>query len=217
MRFFVCELKPGIAHGETEFYEEQPSQTGEAPKCRECSKYIGALPWLPPYRVELELWDRVFGDVAFGPGDELLVSERFKTLWHERGLIGLEGFHPVEIVKVKRHKRRKPDLAERPNYYCVTVIRSRAAIDDGRSGLEREDPVVCLACRTGKKSCIIKRAKRIVLEPSTWAGEDIFIARGLPGTYLASERFKSFWEDYKITSATLIPAEEYSFDFYPNE
>ena len=217
MRFYVCELKPEHATGETEFYDEDESRTGDAPKCELCGRHIGALTWLPPYRVELELWDSVFGDIAFGPGDNLLVSERFKTLWDERGLTGLQGFDPVEVVKAKRHKGNQPDLSEQPNYYCVSVARSQAAIDVAESGLEREDSELCPACRSGLQGGVLKRMKRIILEPDTWTGEDVFVARGLTGTYLVSERFKSFCDDYKITSATLIPAEEYSFDFYPEE
>ncbi len=149
MRFYVCELKPEHATGETEFYDEDESRTGDAPKCELCGRHIGALTWLPPYRVELELWDSVFGDIAFGPGDNLLVSERFKTLWDERGLTGLQGFDPVEVVKAKRHKGNQPDLSEQPNYYCVSVARSQAAIDVAESGLEREDSELCPACRSG--------------------------------------------------------------------
>jgi len=35
--------------------------------------------------------------------------------------------------------------------------------------------------------------------------------------YLTTERFKYFCDDYKITNARLIPVEDFSFDFYPNE
>ncbi len=217
MGFYVFKLAIESAKGETEFADTRPVRTGDAPTCEKCGGFVGSLVCLPPYRVELELWDSLFGDVAFGPGGDLLVSGRFMTLWQERGLTGLQGFDAVEVVKVKRHKRKKPDLSEQPDYYRVSVVRSQAAIDDAQSGLEREDPEVCPACRTGVASCIVKRARRIVLEPGTWTGEDIFIARGLHGTRLVSERFKSFFDDYKITSAKLIPAEEYSFDFYPWE
>ena len=92
MRFFVLDYKPGHARGETEFYSVQPDNVGEAPKCEACGCFIGALKWFPPFRAGLELWDSIFGDIAFGPGDELLVSERFKVLWEERGLTGLQGF-----------------------------------------------------------------------------------------------------------------------------
>ena len=216
MSFFVFKLAIESARGETEFAKAGAVNRGDAPICEKCGGFIGSLVWLPPYRAELELWDSVFGDVAFGPGDDLLVSERFKSVWEEHGLTGLQGFDPVEVIKVKRHKPKKPDLSEQPNYYHVSVVRTQAAIDADESGLDRDRPEVCPACRLCRKGGV-KRAQRVVLEPDTWAGEDIFVARGLPGTYLVSERFKSFFDDYGITSAKLIPAKEYSFDFYPWE
>ena len=216
MGFYVFKLQAESAKGETEFSDVRPVRTGDAPTCEKCGGFVGLLTCLPPYRVEIELWDSIFGDVAFGPGGDLLVSERFRTVWQERGLTGLQGFDAVEVARVKRHKRNKPGLSARPDYYRVSAVRSQAAIDDTRSGLEREGGEVCPACRTGERGGA-KRTRRIVLEPDTWTGEDIFIVRGLPGTRLASERFKSFFDDYEITSATLIPAEDYSFDFYPWE
>jgi hypothetical protein len=172
------------------------------------------LPWLPPHRAELEALGQDFGDIAFGPGLEFLVSEQFKEPWCKTELVGLEGFFPVEIAKVKKHKKIGGSV---PNYFCVSVVRSRAAIDVVASGLERNDGTgaeVCPECRLGPG---VRRAQRIVLEPSTWSGEDIFIARGLPGTYIASERFKGFCERNQMKNAVLIPALEYSFDFYPWE
>ncbi len=64
---------------------------------------------------------------------------------------------------------------------------------------------------------IIKRARRVVVQPGTWSGEDGFIARGLPGTILAHERFKVFCGSEGFTNVNLIPAEDYSLDDYWNE
>jgi hypothetical protein len=160
---------------------------------------------LPPYRVEIETWGKAFGDVVFGFGTDLLVSERFASLWKEAGLVGLDGFDPVEIVKVVRRARLKDDP---PRYFRVDVVRSRAAIDDAASALEREGESVCPDCRLGG---IIHRARRIVLEPSPLPVEDVFVARGLPGTILASERFRAFCISQNILNAVLIPASEFSF------
>ena len=62
-----------------------------------------------------------------------------------------------------------------------------------------------------------KACGKLIVESSTWSGEDIFIARGLPGIFLITEKFKTFCEECKIKNAVLIPAEEYSYDFYPWE
>lgn len=215
MRFFVLKYKPGFSQGQTEFSAEEPVSLGPAPQCEACGAFLGMLGWLPPFRVVLETWGSVFGDVAYGAGCEILVSQRFRTLWLERGLTGLDGFDNVEVVRIKRHDRSMAPYGSPPSYYRVRVVRGNAAVDERRSELERDDVGVCPVCRSGKGGGVT-RAKRIVLEKSTWSGEDLFIARGLPGTYLTTGRFKCFCDDCKITNALLLPAEEYSFDFYPH-
>jgi hypothetical protein len=208
--FYVLENSriTGSAY-ETEFIDEDPVNVGDAPRCEACGEYVGMLRWLPPYRVELELWGRDFGDLVFGAGGNPLVSERFTALFRQEGLTGLEGFDPVEVVRIR--DRRKPKRKSTPpTYLYVNVVRSKAAVDDKRSGIERSGPVTCQECR----SYGVDRAKRIIIDPAGWAGEDLFIARGLTGRIIASERFKSFCDRHEIRNAVLIPAEEYSFDHY---
>ncbi|MCS6946152.1 MAG: hypothetical protein NZM12_00900, partial [Steroidobacteraceae bacterium] len=56
-----------------------------------------------------------------------------------------------------------------------------------------------------------------VLKSDTWSGEDVFFARGLPGTILVSERFKSLCETAGLTSCSLVDTERFGFDHYPQE
>jgi hypothetical protein len=197
-------IRPETAF-DTSFFSVEPVRRGDAPRCPTCGGPLGSLRWLPPYRVEMETWGETFGDIAFGPGSDLLVSERFAFLWEEAGLVGLDGFDPVEIVKVTRHARLKDDP---PRYFRVEVVRSEAAIDDAASGLNRKAGPICPDCRIGG---IIDRVRGIALEPSPAPVEDLFVARGLPGTILASERFRAFCARQNILNAVLIPASEYSF------
>ena len=123
-------------------------------------------------------------------------------------MTGFEGFDPVEIVRVKPRRRFKGNV---PRYYHVTVVRSEAAVDQVRSGVEWGKSVVCPVCRTARD---LRRWQRVILEADTWTGENIFEARGLPATYIASERFKKLCETYGIANAVLIPAEEYGCGFH---
>ncbi len=211
MTFCVLKLEPGLARGETEFSIVERTPPGEPERCGSCGRNISLLRWLPPYVVELETWDRFFGDIAFGPGNDLLVSERFRDLWSRNELVGLLGFEPVEIVGVKRHKKCDRDP---PPYYRVSAVRSASVIDQEASGFEWESEVICPACR---KDGILKRWKRVVFETSTWSGENVFRAFGLTGTFFADERFREFFAEHKVSSAHLIDAEEYGHDFYPEE
>jgi hypothetical protein len=197
-------IKPETAF-ETSYLHIEPVQTGDAPRCPTCGRAFGALRWLPPYRVEIETWGKAFGDVVFGPATDLLVSGRFASLWKETGLVGLDGLDPVEIVKVVRHARLEDDP---PRYFRADVVRSKATIDDSASGLVREGRPICRDCRLGG---IIKRVRGIVLEPSPEPVEDLFVARGLPGTFLASERLRAFCSSQNILNAVFIPASQYRF------
>ncbi len=209
MKFFVLQNpKADERTAVTDFLPVDGSRTGEAPRCSACGRFIGMLPLLPPVRVELETWGTNFGDIAFGPSEELLVSARFWKLYQDSDLTGLIDVGSVEVVKLKSHQ--KPRKAA-PRYHCCRVGLSKAAVDDAKSALEREEPATCKECRLGG---IIKRIRRVVLEPSSWSGEDNFFSRGLPGTILASEKFEKFCRENQISNCLLIPAEEFSFDHY---
>jgi hypothetical protein len=171
------------------------------------------LAWLPPYRVELELWGTTFGDLAIEAGGKFLVSERFKAAFEQSKLTGIEAYDPVEIVRVRRHNRNAPKTPPHV-YHRVTIARSRAIVDQVASGIEWQEPTICPECREGTG---IKRWQRVIFEPGTWSGEDIFSARGLPAAYFTSERFKDFCEEHGMTNVVLIPAEEYAHDSYPWE
>jgi hypothetical protein len=115
--------------------------------------------YLPPIQVELELRGRAFGDVAWGVGDQLLVSERFKNAFEAEGLTGFDAFTPVEIARVvfRRGRISQPT----PRYFLVLRSHSRAAIDDEASDLVRRQGWECNECLGGD----VVRCKRIVLKP----------------------------------------------------
>jgi len=74
------------------------------------------------------------------------------------------------------------------------------------SGIEwGGDRPICLVCRQGQ---LLKRWKRVVIDAGTWTGEDVFYARGMPGTILVSERFKEVCERHGVQNAAFLPAEE---------
>src|SRR5580693_2923927 len=102
MKFYVLEdpdlvRDPGLKQSDaiTDFSPLKPETLGEAPRCAACGKFTGMLPILPPIRVELELWGRRFGDIVFGPGNERLVTQRFRDAFLQAGLTGLSSFVPV--------------------------------------------------------------------------------------------------------------------------
>ena len=211
MRFYVLvNPKDDQSDAITDCFSVPGFKTGDAPRCSACGGFIGMLPHLPPLRYELATLGSRFGDLAFGGGNNFLVDQRFKDEFLRAGLIGLPRFDPVEIVKVSMRRKIKQPL---PTYFAVCPIHSRAAVDRQASGIDGEDPRGCDECRIVD----IKRLRRLVLEPGTWSGEDVFVARGLPGTIITSQRFKEFCDRHAFSNCVLIEADRFHFDFFPWE
>ena len=117
-RFFV--LEDGMfGPYDTKFSKVEPVNRGDPPQCPQWREHMGMLTWLPPYRVELELYGQGFGDFVEGPGYDALISERMVESFRAEGLTGLLGFHPVEVVRVRR-KRKGPAPGAVPSYFAVT-------------------------------------------------------------------------------------------------
>jgi len=192
---------------DTQFDTVEPDNLGDPPPCLKCGKTIGMLTWLPPYRAELELYGRGPGDFVEGHGYEVLVSERMAKAFRGEGLTGLLGFHPVEVVRVRR-KKKDPKLGTVPSYFVAAPCLGRGAVDEARSHLRRDKLVTCPECR----STGVDTIHGFTLEPGTWQGEDVFRPRGLQGDIVVSERFAAFVKRHGLTNMRLIPTEEYVWD-----
>jgi hypothetical protein len=68
-----------------------------------------------------------------GASNDFLVSERFKEVYEARHLTGLTGFDPVEVIKIKSHKKLR---SEPPSYFRVGVYYGQPALDQAASGCE---------------------------------------------------------------------------------
>ena len=97
----------------TDYIGAEPVNIGEsAPTCDLCGKFMGMLPWLPPFRVELETWGCEFGDLATGSGGDwnLLVSERLRNLVLENGVTGFQEFQSAEVTRVRMRKQIRGEI-----------------------------------------------------------------------------------------------------------
>ncbi len=205
-RFFVLEHEAWGAH-DTMFNRDSPANFAGAPRCPVCGDILGMRLWLPPYQGEVELYGGAFGDFISGPAYHVLISERMAEAFQADGLTGLQGFHPVEVTRV-RVRRKNPRPLEVPRYFVATPCFGRAAMDMAHSRLRIREPMKCTECR-----CIsVDSIHGFTLEPGTWAGEDVFRPRGEQSNILVSERFASFVQRHALTNMKLIPTEEFVWD-----
>ncbi len=210
MRFFV--LRPeGRLFGTKWAYADilDPFNTADVgPRCPRCNETVGSLVWQPPYRVKLssskpEKW----GDFLWGAGLDLAVSERFKIVYEEEGLRGIERFGPLLEV-VRMGTKKTGDLTPvPPAYYLVEVAWNGANLDDDASGMIRTRSA-CSYCRRGNFS----RYDSIVIERESWNGADIMKLRGLPGTIVVSQRFAEVSRSQGLRNVLLVPAEKVAYD-----
>jgi hypothetical protein len=182
---------------------------GEALRCPACTYPLTKLKWLPPYRIELETWGRVYGDFPDVYRD-MIVSERFVQTFQASGLQGLPLFEPVEVVEVIHHRGRPEQPM--PRYFKASVTLSPTTVDQRASGYVWEDESkICPVCLRGGK---VQRYARVVVHQESWNGDDIFAPRGGPAV-LVSERFKAFCETHGFLGIVFTPSEEHSNDFFP--
>jgi hypothetical protein len=186
MTFYVLARKAQSEYGseyDTEFLAAEDAQYGEAPRCPVCGNFTGMRQCLPPFRVELELHGKEFGDVVMGPGgSDLLVSPCFEDIYRSHGLTGLEGFEPVEIVQVRSRGRLAP---EPPAYRRADVAPSETAIDVERTGVVRDGPIECAYCLTS----LINGLRGVAIDETTWTGEDVSIRGACRGRWWCRSDF----------------------------
>lgn len=178
---------------------------GHAPRCTDCQRYVGSLTWLPPFVARLEGRGRLWPDIGFGGGNDLVLSEHlFQALLEQapRGLT-LRGHLAVDGVDWLG----PPPDAPRPAYLLVGVTHARDAVDDFRSGISREDGPPCPTCRLAG---VIQHIEGLWFETEDDAATlDFFMARGLPGTVWVAPRVKALWDRLGTQGAEFVPASRY--------
>lgn len=193
-----------------DFYNQGPRLP--AKDCLQCGKHLTSLLMAPPYSVELDYLVLGTADLVMGVGSEFLISQRMLEELKRQRLTGLEILGPARIASANLSKARLSALS--PCFHCVRPALSRAFVDDVSSGLVQEPAWTCPECRLGG---ITKRIKRLVINFESWGNEDVFVARGLTGTVVVSEKFADLSKGFVLCGCTVARAEDYHFDFYPWE
>ena len=205
MKFFVLHVKAGAPY-ETRYSELKPIVEGRAPTCPICGEYVGMIPTLPPYGAEITAFDKQPGDIAFGPANNLLVSEKFRQSWDGKRLRGLD-FHPIERLRVRPARLGKKPLT----YFHVAPRYFGTHIDLERSTFEHEDPISCSQCHYGG---LLKSIRGMQIDEVSWTGEDMFFAWGLCGTVIVTDRVRQLRDEFGLTNINLTPVESFFWDPY---
>lgn len=181
-------------------------QGSDRQKCPRCGEEMGSsLPWLPPYRASIRAYGKQLGDVAFF-GMSILVSEKFRQAWTEAQLKGIDAFHPLERLRVRPARLGR----KTPTYFYVNPQRFGARVDLSRSLIEYDRPFSCTTCMEAGVDSI----RGFAIDEASWTGEDLFIAWGMPGSNIVTERVRQLRDDYDLKNVTLTPIEKVFWDPY---
>ena len=184
----------------------KPENIGEAPLCPVCGECIGMLPWVPPYHVEIVAHGKMLGDVVKCTGMSLLVSDRFRQAWQQEGLCGIEEFSPLARLRV-----RPARLGRRPlTYFHVAPQYYGTQIDVEHSLIEYNRPITCGKCKSGD----VESVRGFAIDEASWTREDLFIAWGMSGEIIVTDRVRQLRDDYGLTNINLTPVEKYFWDPY---
>ena len=195
---------PEDLRGRTDAVIEPVTPFGPAERCRDCGRYSSALRWNPPYEIELQTWGRWYGDIVH-VADELVVSSRLVEEYKDRRLSGLDDLAPASIINVSHFSEPPHDNV--PAYLVALVSRTTARLDEKASGFVRaSDSAACVTCRLGG----LVSYEGMVVDESTWSGEDIFFSIGGFGP-LVTERFREMYISLQGRGIVFEPAEHSGF------
>lgn len=191
---------------QTRYSPDEGVEYLEGPSCPLCGSFLGPNIWKKPFKIELELLGNHFGDFASFCGiPPNLMSEAVVEAYKKSDLTGLIVHGEVVVYKVIPARM----LKQFPRYFYTSVVKSRVPIDAELSEMHYlDDAQPCPECRLASP---IMGYERIVLDKAEQPDEDIFVARGLPGIVIASERFKEFCESNHFTNCAFTPLSESSY------
>lgn len=209
MRFFVIDPVIASSVASMEFDKAEPAKLGPVPRCEKCGQPTGPLTWEPPYFASIRCKGAKTSHFLTGAGRNILVSRDFANRFTASGLSGLTPFEEVAIAESRGCA--KTDVPE----YLHAEVLAGGMIDPQASGLEYVEPGT--ACDLCGLNGILARVRKIAVDEASWDGKDLFVPRNLPGIYLVTERFCTFWLAHELGDAPWLSADEYWFDFYPGK
>ncbi len=160
--------------------------------CPECQR--SRQKRIPPLIIEWEPGSNVVGDFTWpGFNTDLVVSQRvreqFEKHFHALEFWSVEFWQSPKLKKPTKMTNRSLSRIwlpyEGPTLWDV-ILNSWCHLDHLRSGISIEK--ICSVCKRVVFNYPIQRQGNLVVDPSTWSGEDIFHIHEYPGGVFCTER-----------------------------
>ena len=213
MNFFALRIGRFEQHRFAWFEMPEAARYGDPPTCPSW-RPIGSLTWQPPHVVALKQTRRVGDFVGGAGGCEFLCQARVVSAWRAHGLSGMDDAFPVQISRMGTTSRS--NASPRPSLFGVTVPHTMTRVDHSRMDVEWEQAPEAGNCRTcgpggGGRAGIIRRRQRVVVDATSWSGEDLFIAVNQPGVVLVSERAAAMIRSQQWSNVVALPVDQYRY------
>jgi hypothetical protein len=144
--------------------------------------------------VEVEQWGLHYADIVLRHLAGLIVSARFIEVFAANHLQGLHSIATISVVNIRF--RAGETIETLPSYFKASVNYGSAVIDQQASDyIWRDKTQVCPKCLFGGG---LKRFERLVIDESTWNGDDIFWPTGGTRT-IVTERFRKVCVDNDVS------------------
>lgn len=205
MEYYVLQSEAGT-DAETLYEPAEPMRLGPAPTCPRCGRYVGLRTWLAPRSARIGVYGRVFGDVAFGSGTDLLLSDSFVSAWRSKSLRGLGGFEPVAV---RRTSAPRLSRSCAPKYFHATAGRTNARVNRATSQIETAGTIACELCLGPGP---IDGIAKLDIDLRSVGEEDAFQPWGAAGIVVVSERVLALAEEHRLENVTGTPLSTFSWD-----
>ncbi len=205
----LTQPRAGTSESEADYFEDDHAQAAAAPCCPVCGAILGMLPSTPPHVGLIELHGTQYPDILPGPGDELVVSEKFRELWLRNSFRGIESFEPILLRRVIRRISRAPTYTP-PCYFIATMQRVFGTLDLRESGFEWKRPPTCSYCQKGS----VLRHKRIAVRSDVQVCRDCWIPSESP-VHMCSANLRDACIAATINNVIFVPSLEYCYDLEP--
>ncbi len=163
---------------------------------------------IPPVEIVLKQ-PRTVGDfVQADLADMVLVSDRFRRLYEDRGFSGLTGWLPV---KVPRQGSRGPARYDPPRLWAVYFCTSSGRLDPRALGIQwmdKPEAEWCPVC--GPDGCDVRSLARLVVDPQAPPSEDFFRFANLSQGFMASRRAVEAITRAGLGNVEFVPMSRYA-------
>ncbi len=166
-------------------------------KCPICGNAISPYLWGKDRVIKIS--NKRFPDFEFLWGDDLIVSQKFKDIYNQEHLTGIEAFETIEV-----YGKNQPPF----KYYNCRISFSDIHWQFLRRNQKNQVKELTNCPKCG---IFIDSTSGIIFDESTWDKHDIFQLYNAPHRYFVSDKMANIIKCNNLTNILLTPSDTCSW------